>query len=113
MSEPGNNGGTHTPENRKGKTLLADWGGRIRTSAWRNRSPAAERRQSAQQQHSFLMVNSELQASVVIHGESHEKWIKEKSLDVGTGPRAEDLGPQENPRRANCQEVEADRGSNA
>ena len=59
------------------------------------------------------MINLELQASAVIHGDSYEKWIKEKSLDISTGPRAEDAGPQENPRWPNRQEVEEDRGSNA
>ena len=48
-----------------------------------------------------------------LHGESHEKWIKEKSLDCSTGSRPEDNGPQENPRRPNCKEVETDRRGNA
>jgi hypothetical protein len=46
------------------------------------------------------------------HGDSHEKWKKEKSLDISTGSRAEDYGPQENPRRSNCPKVETDRRSN-
>jgi hypothetical protein len=48
-----------------------------------------------------------------LHGDSHEKWIKEKSLDCSTGSRPEDNGPQENPRRPNCKEVETDRRGNA
>ena len=47
------------------------------------------------------------------HGDSHEKWIKEKSLDISTGSRPEDHGPQENPRRPNCQEVKTVRRGNA
>jgi hypothetical protein len=34
-------------------------------------------------------------------------------LDISAGSRAEDNGPQENPRRPNCQEVEADRRRHA
>jgi hypothetical protein len=48
----------------------------------------------------------------VLNGDSNEKWIKEKSLDISTGSRAEDDGTQENPRRPNCKEVETDGGSN-
>ncbi len=48
-----------------------------------------------------------------LHGDSHEKWINETRLDISAGSRAEDDGPQENPRRPNCQEVETDRRRHA
>ena len=60
----------------------------------------------------FLLIDFQLQAPA-LHGDSHEKWIKETGLDISAGARAEDNGPQENPRWPNCQEVETDRGSNA
>jgi hypothetical protein len=60
----------------------------------------------------FLLIDFQLQAPA-LHGDSHEKWIKETGLDISTGSRAEDNGPQENPRRPNCQEVEADRRRHA
>jgi hypothetical protein len=55
----------------------------------------------------FLLIDFQLQAPA-LHGDSHEKWIKETGLDISAGARAEDNGPQENPRRRNCQEVETD-----
>jgi hypothetical protein len=55
----------------------------------------------------FLLIDFQLQAPA-LHGDSHEKWIKETRLDISAGSRAEDNGPQENPRRPNCQEVETD-----
>jgi hypothetical protein len=59
----------------------------------------------------FLLIGFQLQAPAP-KGESHEKWIKEKSVDISTGSRTEDNGSQENPRRPNCQEVKKDRRSN-
>ena len=50
----------------------------------------------------FLLIDFQLQAPA-LHGDSHEKWIKETGLDISAGSRAEDNGPQENPRRSNCQ----------
>ena len=41
-----------------------------------------------------------------LHGDSHEKWKKEKSLDISAGSRPEDNGPQEDTGGPNCQEVE-------
>src|SRR6267154_3964511 len=35
----GNVGGSPTPGNHTAETALAGWGGRIRTSAWRNQNP--------------------------------------------------------------------------
>jgi hypothetical protein len=55
----------------------------------------------------FLLIDFQLQAPS-LHGESHEKWIKETRLDINAGSRTEDNGPQQNPRRPNCQEVETD-----
>jgi hypothetical protein len=55
----------------------------------------------------FLLIDFQLQAPA-LHGDSHEKWIKETRLDISAGSRTEDNGPQENPRRPNCQEVETD-----
>ena len=60
----------------------------------------------------FLLIDFQLQAPA-LHGDSHEKWIKETRLDISAGSRAEDNGPQENPRRPNCQEVETDRRRHA
>ena len=60
----------------------------------------------------FLLIDFQLQAPA-LHGDSHEKWIKETGLDISAGSRAEDNGPQENPRRPNCQEVETDRRRHA
>jgi hypothetical protein len=40
---------------------------------------------------------------------SHEKWKKEKSLDISTASRPEDNGPQKNSRRPNCKEVKTER----
>jgi hypothetical protein len=44
----GNVGGSHTRGNRIVETALAGWGGRIRTSAWRNRNPLRYRLRPAQ-----------------------------------------------------------------
>jgi hypothetical protein len=60
----------------------------------------------------FLLIDFQLEASA-LHGESHEKWIKETRLDISAGSRAEDNGPQENPHGPNCQEVETDRRRHA
>ena len=60
----------------------------------------------------FLLIDFQLQAPA-LHGDSHEKWIKKTGLDISAGSRAEDNGPQENPRRPNCQEVETDRRRHA
>jgi hypothetical protein len=49
----------------------------------------------------------------VHNGDWNEKWIKETRLDTRPSSRAEDNGPQENPRRPNCQEVKTDRRGNA
>jgi hypothetical protein len=58
-------------------------------------------------------MGTELQTRRFIHGDSYEKWIKETSVDIRTGPRAENAGAQENSGRQNCQEVETDGRSNA
>jgi hypothetical protein len=60
----------------------------------------------------FLLIDFQLQAPA-LHGDSHEKWVKETRLDISAGSRAEDNGPQENPRRPNCQEVETNRRRHA
>jgi len=60
----------------------------------------------------FLLIDFQLQAPA-LHGDSHEKWIKETRLDISAGSGAEDNGPQENPRRPNCQEVETNRRRHA
>ena len=60
----------------------------------------------------FLSIDFQLQVPA-LHGDSHEKWIKETRLDISAGSRPEDNGPQENPRRPNCQEVETDRRRHA
>ena len=39
------------------------------------------------------------------------KWIKETGLDISAGSRAEDNGPQENPRRPNCQQLKRTEGA--
>ena len=60
----------------------------------------------------FLLIDFQLQAPA-LHGNSHEKWIKETRLDMTAGWGLEVNGPQENPRRRNCQEVETDRRRHA
>jgi hypothetical protein len=44
----------------------------------------------------FLLIDFQLQAPA-LHGDSHEKWIKETGLDISAGWRAEDMARRKTP----------------